>query len=275
MRYLSLDELQFKHLSIRFYSHSRKEEYIPNPSGTTYNYSFDIHTGGTAKYHINGEDTEFLPGSIFFRKPGDKAFQYLDHRYQCYAVNFSISKKETGERLNPEEESCFLDFIPTYTEPDNFSDIVKTVMDFPEQSLILNDEEKYLKQEIAFRKFLLLMYPLSQINNNHNQSYVHPAVKKAISFFYANADTPITMKEASDYAGISEKYFQQLFKNQTGKTPNDYFMGIRLQIAVKKLLTTEMSISEIAYESGFANSGYFTRIFKKYYHQTPSEFRKK
>lgn len=275
MRYLKIDELQFNELIIRFYSHSRKEEYIPNPRRITRNYGFDIQTSGTAKYLINGTDIEFSPGSVFFRKPGDKVLQYLDHRYHCYAINFTVHKKATGERLNPEEETCFLDFIPTYTEPDNFSEIVKTVMDFPEQSLILNDEEKYLKQEIAFRELLLLMYPLSQIDKNHNQSYVHPAVKKAISFFYANADTSLTMKEASDYAGISEKYFQQLFKNQTGKTPNDYFMEIRLQIAIKKLLTTEMPVSEIAYESGFTNCSYFTRIFKKYYHQTPSEFRKK
>jgi len=277
MAYLSIDELQFLFIANKFHLNSRKDEdyYTHQAKSSKKCYMIDINTKGLAKYHINGEDVFFPPGSIYLKKPSDEVEQDTKCYYECYSISFQIQKKEDGKILDSCENFCFLDKIPTYTEPEFFPQLVKLAMEFPNKGFEPLSEEELLKQEILFRKLLLMLYPLSQKKEKEENHYHHPAVKKAIAFFFANADTPLTMKEVADYVGISEKYFQQLFKKLIGKTPNEYFLDIRLQIACRKLLTTNMTISEIAYESGFYNSNYFASVFKKRYHQTPSQFRKK
>ncbi|MCS6969115.1 MAG: helix-turn-helix transcriptional regulator [Cytophagales bacterium] len=72
---------------------------------------------------------------------------------------------------------------------------------------------------------------------------------------------------------FSYKYFGDLIKKQTGKTAQEYIQLWILQLAKEQLLTTEKSISEIAYELGFEYPQHFTRLFKQKVGYTPTEFR--
>jgi AraC-like DNA-binding protein len=60
-----------------------------------------------------------------------------------------------------------------------------------------------------------------------------------------------------------------------GKTFTNYLNYIRITEAEKLLLTTEMTMTEIAQETGFSSSSYFIQQFKQYKNISPSQFRKK
>jgi YesN/AraC family two-component response regulator len=60
----------------------------------------------------------------------------------------------------------------------------------------------------------------------------------------------------------------------TGEPPNAFIRKIRLQRAMELLTTTDLSISEIAYDVGFNDPNYFSRAFSKEFGKTPSEYRK-
>ncbi len=74
---------------------------------------------------------------------------------------------------------------------------------------------------------------------------------------------------------LSEYYFCRFFKNETGMSAVSYINKIRTDKAAVLLENTDVSITEIAMSTGFDDVNYFTRVFKKNKHISPSEYRKK
>lgn len=73
--------------------------------------------------------------------------------------------------------------------------------------------------------------------------------------------------------GISPWHFQRLFKSVVGDSLGGYIRGRRLSIAADMLLTTKLSIINIAFEVGFNSHESFTRSFKSYFKFSPKDFR--
>ena len=63
-------------------------------------------------------------------------------------------------------------------------------------------------------------------------------------------------------------------KKQTGKSPQEYIENNIIDLAKEKIMGSEMTVNQIAYELGFQYPQHFTRIFKKKVGCTPSEYRK-
>ncbi len=85
---------------------------------------------------------------------------------------------------------------------------------------------------------------------------------------------PLTLEWAADYVGFSKYHFHRLFKNYAGITFHDHLLKKRIQVA-QSLLGTNMSITEIAFQSGFTNSSSFGRVFRSQTGISPSAYRRK
>ncbi len=100
-------------------------------------------------------------------------------------------------------------------------------------------------------------------------------IYKAIEHIYKNFQRKITALECSKAVGMSYSYFSRTFKNVTGKTFSEFLEDIRLDNAKKLLLTTDKSVAEIAFESGYNDTCYFIAEFRKKSGVTPKQFRVK
>jgi AraC-like DNA-binding protein len=67
----------------------------------------------------------------------------------------------------------------------------------------------------------------------------------------------------------------RVFRKATGQTPIDYLVRLRIQKSISLLRNTDQPIIEIALESGFNDSNYFTRQFRKLTNESPSAYRKR
>jgi two-component system, response regulator YesN len=103
----------------------------------------------------------------------------------------------------------------------------------------------------------------SKVLVEHAKKYIEENYRKQLSY-----------KEVAKEIYISPSYFLNLFKQETGKTFVDYLTHLRINKAKKLLLSTELNITEIAFETGFNNSNYFSSIFKKITGSTAKEYRK-
>lgn len=100
-------------------------------------------------------------------------------------------------------------------------------------------------------------------------------LKKILSYIRENYDKQITLADMAKCAEMSFKYFGTFFKNMTGKTPVDYLNEYRIEKASRKLINTDMSVTDIAYSCGFNDLSYFIKTFKRINKVSPGKYRKK
>ncbi|MBE6063679.1 MAG: helix-turn-helix domain-containing protein [Clostridium butyricum] len=98
-------------------------------------------------------------------------------------------------------------------------------------------------------------------------------VKKAIAYMEENYELNICLNDIANEIGMAPTYFERFFKKNTGETFYSYLNKIRLYYSYKELMNTELSITEIALNNGFANVKSFIEVFKKAYHMTPGKYR--
>ncbi len=88
-------------------------------------------------------------------------------------------------------------------------------------------------------------------------------------------DPNLMLQDVAKAVGMSNSRFSTVFSQQTGQTFTEYLMYLRLNKAREMLKTTNIKSSQIARESGYNDSHYFSYIFKKNVGMTPSEYRTK
>lgn len=88
---------------------------------------------------------------------------------------------------------------------------------------------------------------------------------------FANPD--LSVQHVAEVLGCSADYLSHLFHTETKERLTHYIQRIRIDGAILALETTKLTISEIAYASGFADPAYFARVFKQHKGMTPQEFR--
>lgn len=85
----------------------------------------------------------------------------------------------------------------------------------------------------------------------------------------------VRAKEISQHFGISESYLGRYIKKQTNETMQRYILNYKLKLVESRLLHSQLRISEIAQELGFADESHLSKFFKKHQGCSPSHFRKK
>lgn len=88
------------------------------------------------------------------------------------------------------------------------------------------------------------------------------------------ADADFNVDEIGTQMGLSRTQLYRKVKAITGSSPSELLRVMRLRHAAELLSRTNKSVSEVAYECGFANPGYFTRCFKETYGKNPTEWAK-
>ena len=86
-------------------------------------------------------------------------------------------------------------------------------------------------------------------------------------------NSDLSVEEIAGQMGLGRTQFYRKIKSLTNYSPNELIRHIRLKKARRLLTSSEKSVSEIAYATGFSNPAYFTKCFRDAYGKTPSELR--
>ena len=113
-----------------------------------------------------------------------------------------------------------------------------------------------------------------EYNKSHasytNYSEIYPAVKHLRDNFTTN----IQVKDLADKVNLSIRQFQRKFKDRFHMSIREYIIRLRIHKACDMLRNTDMSIADIAYETGFYDQSAFTRQFKTHIGNSPLKYRK-
>jgi transcriptional regulator GlxA family with amidase domain len=110
---------------------------------------------------------------------------------------------------------------------------------------------------------------------SHPLSEGLPAIRlrTVLDHIHTHLEDSLTVIELAGMVSMSPQHFANLFRQSTGLAPHRYVLGRRIERAQHLLSTTNLSLSEITLESGFASQSHFTDVFRKMLGTTPRRYR--
>ena len=103
----------------------------------------------------------------------------------------------------------------------------------------------------------------------HNET-----VEQVCAYLAANYQQKFSLTEVAARFYLSPYYLSRLFRRVTGQSIVDYLNNRRIEAAQKLLETTELSISAVAEQTGFASAAHFRRVFREVMGEGPLQYRK-
>jgi len=85
----------------------------------------------------------------------------------------------------------------------------------------------------------------------------------------------IDLNTISELLNMCPSHISNLFKKETGINFSSYLTKVRMDAAKQLLQNSDTLIYEIAESTGYSNSGYFGKVFKKFFGITPEEYKRK
>ena len=213
------------------------------------------YTKGAGTVEIGGEIVPFREGDVFVIPPGVEHSDYAETGFQNYHYEF--------------EDSAF-PIRHWFTFRDSENNDFLTVMEVLYREYQL--KRANYKEIVDNLHGVLFCYMTSFVNEKPVNNYVAFAIDSIIANF---SNPSYTFAETQALIPMNEDYFRRLFESETGHTPLKHLTWVRIEHA-KRLLhlrpRSGLSVQEIAWMSGFRDSLYFSRIFRRETGVTPSEW---
>ncbi|MDR4945347.1 helix-turn-helix domain-containing protein [Neobacillus cucumis] len=128
-----------------------------------------------------------------------------------------------------------------------------------------------------WQRQILFQQLLQELSNHMHLANSLPALavaEKAAIFLRKNYAKKVTYKDLGRALRFHPNHIARCMIQSFGCTPIEYVNKIRIDQAKILLISTDWSIDRISESSGFTQSAYFSRLFKKMEHLTPHQFRK-
>lgn len=235
---------------------------------------------GSQRFVINGETLDATTGDVIVCNAG-----------------------ESHQDLVTSKTDPALQFVVGFTDF-SFRDMPQNVLQFPGGSHLIHTEGvnrqmilslcfdmvaegnsgqvgRYFMQKAYLIQLLTWIMRTIQVNDQEQKHYIFEnfhksyAVKKIRKYLEEHYAEKISLDRIAKNMYLSSVYISKIFKEETGETPINYLIKIRLEKA-KELLaqSPEDSVKEIALKVGYDDAYHFSKLFKKYYGVSPLHYKK-
>ena len=132
-----------------------------------------------------------------------------------------------------------------------------------------------MKIQAAFITIWALLYEnIASVNNNEKRQNGDLAIiKNMIGFMQQNYRTRISLADIAASGAVGQSKCCKLFAKYLGQTPKQNLTQYRLNQSMELLKASDMTIIEIAGETGFASASYYAETFRKWTGKSPTEYR--
>jgi AraC-like DNA-binding protein len=100
------------------------------------------------------------------------------------------------------------------------------------------------------------------------------STERAIDYMKAHLEEPQRLEDLAGVAATSPYHFSRLFRQVTGVSPTKFLCAIRLSSAVRLLLTTTCSVTDVCFDVGYSSLGTFVRRFTTLVGRPPCQLRR-
>lgn len=194
--------------------------------------------------------------------------------YECvvFDINMLLNRTATDKYINPFLQGT----MELNTVLHNYGEILGVIVSGIFDALSKKDENFELEVFSLLYRMFSLFYKsgiTQQSAKSRQNLQQNRIIIRQLEWIENHFNEPITLKQLSAVSGLSPKYLCRFFKDHTGQTPIEYINNIRINNACHELRHLNRTVTEAAYNSGFNNLSYFTKVFKSFKGITPNQFK--
>lgn len=238
--------------------------------------------GGSCAMVIEGKTINAQPGDIFIVYPG-MAHKLLN-RNEFDEVILSFAANAFFQYVPELASLPGADhlFIPEKRKKNDLPWVRLSSGDYTEaRKLVLKMFNEFKRKQIGWlplvRSYfvnLMMLMLRSHSGGSFADMRIRQGLNNSVEYMEKHYSDTIRLEDLANIAGLSRSQYIRIFRKLYTATPFDYLINIRIDCAQNMLLTTNRSITDIAFTCGFNDSSYFSRQFRKRTGISPNEFRK-
>ncbi len=234
----------------------------PNRKTTMFEIELPVEAGGIS--YMDDTSHPITEHVVICAKPGQLRHTRLP--FKCYYIHMIVNEGQLCDMLSS---------LPNYIPMEDTGEIRRIFLSLCEHYGTGTPESEVLLQSLIMQ----LVYLLYQHSTALQQKYKpktnnHQIIEDTLAYISSNLTSDLSLEYLSEKAGFSPIYFHKFFKASTGRTPHRYVEEQRIQKSIELLTSTDMTLTQIAYECGFSSQSYFSYAFKKIMKRTPREYAK-
>lgn len=234
-------------------------------------YHLHVILSGKGTLTVHGETYHLHGSQVFLEKPGEEIHYQadeLDPWYYCWvSFNGTAAKRYM-------DAAGFTDGINVqncYVDAQELLMLSQRLLECTELTLI--NELRRLGLMLEFISLVIESFTKgAQVIRHHHDYSPDVYVNHALDFIRFNYAS-IKVNDIAKYIGINRSYLTNIFKKKIGVSPQEYLLQYRLNMGCQLLLTTNLSIQEVAQKIGYENPLTFSKMFKNAYGISPRNYR--
>lgn len=209
---------------------------------------------GILRFHEDGKPIEVSTGEYYIQKRGFlQEGRIPSDEPMYYYVHFIGNYESSAHRLPMRGKADFAQFMPLFKQLDLLQASHAAVIE---------------KHTIFYQILSLLNLPFVSTEGKR-------IVQKMIAQVIQDLQSPYSLEDLAHMSGYSKNYVIRLFRQETGQTPHAYINSMRIEMARRLLLNSEMSIEQIALSCGFGTYSNFYREFGRIEACSPMQYRQR
>lgn len=234
---------------------------------------------GKILYHVGEKRYEVSKGGIIVLNTLEEhTLEVLDYPYERYIIQINPTFFQ-HEVKYPEIISIFI------KRPADFShqlSLTESVWNYLYE-LVLEMEKEYLGKRKFWEMYIgsdlrkMFITIFREYADSLSEMKIGAGVAiayKVLNYLDHRYTEDISVDSIASALFLNKHYIAHVFKDETGYSPMDYVISLRMNRAKALLTETDKNISEIAMECGYKDFTYFSKQFKKHTNLSPSKFRK-
>ena len=230
-----------------------------NRTTTMFELELPMEDGGIS--HINSDYLPITTNMIICAKPGQ--VRHTRFPFKCYYIHLTINEGYLYDML-----MSFPDFF-SIEDIGKYQEIFKNLCKYYETR---TKQDEIIQQSLVLELIYMLSKDVHIQTQNSKFKSNRFDIDKALKYIKENLTENLSLQTVADHVMLSPIHFHNCFKSAVGKTLHEYVEEQRIKVAVNLLLTTDLTLTQIAFQCGFSSQSYFSYVFKRKMKMTPRKY---
>ena len=240
-------------------------------------YSIGYLISGDRRIITPDHQADFHPGDMTAMSPMiyHRTFPLSSEPYVNYLIKISaVLAEDFAREVDPKIwQDVFEPICLSFSKEDSAKAeaLIADMLEIYESRAAYSE---VLLRGMLYRLIILMWEKHIKNDSQRFRAALSEEIIEVMYYLEQNYKDDIRLSDAASAAGFSEGHLSRLFSSQVGVPFSEYLVNIRLRHVKEQLLNTDLTVSEIAFQTGFANADYLSACFHRHEGMTPTAFRK-